>query len=282
MKFTDGLFLDTLPRRRQGIPGDRGVGDARRRALHGARAAARGVRRARAPEPLRRHRRDLRPASSAVSASRPAGTSARTPRCSRRRTARRRSTRPEQGQPDGDDPLRKDHARPSRRGRRGAAARGRGRSRDRRRKSVTYDMKPSRDDPTAVGTARVRGRDHREAGGSQADGRKVTVVGAGSTGATCAEVSRERDYAEIVLIDIKEGLPQGKALDINQWRRSWASRRRSAARTTTAGHGRLRHRRDHGGPAAPAGHEPRGPRPDEREDRQVGDRAGVASTRRTR
>src|SRR5512143_911221 len=45
---------------------------------------------------------------------------------------------------------------------------------------------------------------------------KVTIVGAGATGATCAEVLAQRDYAEIVLVDIKEGLPQGKALDINQ------------------------------------------------------------------
>ena len=45
---------------------------------------------------------------------------------------------------------------------------------------------------------------------------KVTIVGAGATGATCAEVLAQRDYADIVLIDIKEGLPQGKALDINQ------------------------------------------------------------------
>jgi malate dehydrogenase len=46
--------------------------------------------------------------------------------------------------------------------------------------------------------------------------RKVTVVGAGNVGATCAQVLAERDYADIVLIDIKEGLPQGKALDVNQ------------------------------------------------------------------
>jgi malate dehydrogenase len=46
--------------------------------------------------------------------------------------------------------------------------------------------------------------------------RKVTVVGAGNVGATCAQVLAERDYADVVLIDIKEGLPQGKALDINQ------------------------------------------------------------------
>ena len=46
--------------------------------------------------------------------------------------------------------------------------------------------------------------------------RKVTIVGAGNTGATAAEVLAQRDYADIVLIDIKEGLPQGKALDISQ------------------------------------------------------------------
>jgi malate dehydrogenase len=46
--------------------------------------------------------------------------------------------------------------------------------------------------------------------------RKVTIVGAGATGATCAQVLAQRDYADIVLTDIKEGLPQGKALDINQ------------------------------------------------------------------
>jgi malate dehydrogenase len=46
--------------------------------------------------------------------------------------------------------------------------------------------------------------------------RKVTVVGAGNVGATCAQVLAARDYANVVLVDIKEGLPQGKALDINQ------------------------------------------------------------------
>src|SRR2546421_12433377 len=46
--------------------------------------------------------------------------------------------------------------------------------------------------------------------------RKVTVVGAGNVGATCAQVLATRDYADVVLVDIKEGLPQGKARDINQ------------------------------------------------------------------
>jgi malate dehydrogenase len=46
--------------------------------------------------------------------------------------------------------------------------------------------------------------------------RKVTVVGAGNVGATCAQELARRDYCDVVLVDIKEGLPQGKALDINQ------------------------------------------------------------------
>ncbi len=46
--------------------------------------------------------------------------------------------------------------------------------------------------------------------------RKVTVVGAGNVGATCAQVLAAHDYANVVLVDIKAGLPQGKALDINQ------------------------------------------------------------------
>ena len=46
--------------------------------------------------------------------------------------------------------------------------------------------------------------------------RKVTVVGAGNVGATCAQVLALRNYADVVLVDIKDGLPQGKALDIDQ------------------------------------------------------------------
>ena len=46
--------------------------------------------------------------------------------------------------------------------------------------------------------------------------RKITVVGAGNVGATCAQVLATRDYADVVLVDIIENFPQGKALDINQ------------------------------------------------------------------
>lgn len=48
---------------------------------------------------------------------------------------------------------------------------------------------------------------------------KITVVGAGNVGATCADVLAYREVAnEIVLVDIKEGLAEGKALDI--WQKS--------------------------------------------------------------
>ncbi len=46
--------------------------------------------------------------------------------------------------------------------------------------------------------------------------RKITVVGAGHVGATCAQRLAEKELArEVVLIDIVEGIPQGKGLD--QW-----------------------------------------------------------------
>jgi len=46
--------------------------------------------------------------------------------------------------------------------------------------------------------------------------KKVTVVGAGNVGATCAQEVARRDYADVVLVDIIPNFPQGKALDINQ------------------------------------------------------------------
>jgi malate dehydrogenase len=48
---------------------------------------------------------------------------------------------------------------------------------------------------------------------------KVTVVGAGNVGATCADVLAYKEIAnEVVLLDIKEGFAEGKALDI--WQKS--------------------------------------------------------------
>ena len=46
--------------------------------------------------------------------------------------------------------------------------------------------------------------------------KKVTIVGAGNVGASCAQRIAEKGYADVVLVDIIEGMPQGKALDILQ------------------------------------------------------------------
>jgi len=45
---------------------------------------------------------------------------------------------------------------------------------------------------------------------------KVTVVGAGNVGATTAQYIVERELADVVLTDVVDGLPQGKALDLLQ------------------------------------------------------------------
>lgn len=46
--------------------------------------------------------------------------------------------------------------------------------------------------------------------------RKITVIGAGNVGATTAQRIAEKGYADVLLLDIVEGLPQGKALDMRQ------------------------------------------------------------------
>ncbi|MBK8442126.1 MAG: malate dehydrogenase [Sphingobacteriales bacterium] len=46
---------------------------------------------------------------------------------------------------------------------------------------------------------------------------KISVIGAGNVGATCAQVIAQNDYAkEVVLLDIKEGISEGKGLDLWQ------------------------------------------------------------------
>lgn len=53
--------------------------------------------------------------------------------------------------------------------------------------------------------------------------KKITVVGAGNVGATTAQLVAEKDLADVVLIDIVEGIPQGKALDIQEACPLWNS-----------------------------------------------------------
>ena len=87
--------------------------------------------------------------------------------------------------------------------------------------------------------------------------KKITVVGAGMVGGTTAQRLAERDYADIVLVDIVEGLPQGKALDLCQ---SGPVEGYDTVITGTNGYdetGEFGHRRHHLRHRPQAGHEPR-------------------------
>jgi malate dehydrogenase len=53
--------------------------------------------------------------------------------------------------------------------------------------------------------------------------KKITVVGAGNVGATTAQLIAEKNLADVVLIDVVEGIPQGKALDIQEACPLWHS-----------------------------------------------------------
>lgn len=46
--------------------------------------------------------------------------------------------------------------------------------------------------------------------------KKVGIIGAGNVGASCAQYMAEANIADVVLLDIIEGIPQGKALDLTQ------------------------------------------------------------------
>ena len=81
--------------------------------------------------------------------------------------------------------------------------------------SVTYDMKPTPRRPDRRRHERGRRRAHRQAGGARCVGRSPSSA-PGTSARPARRCSRQRDYADVVLVDIKEGLPQGKALDINQ------------------------------------------------------------------
>ena len=46
--------------------------------------------------------------------------------------------------------------------------------------------------------------------------KKVSVIGAGHVGATCTYYLAEKNIANIVMIDVVDGMPQAKGMDFNQ------------------------------------------------------------------
>ena len=73
--------------------------------------------------------------------------------------------------------------------------------------AATIDVRPS-PSTTNVGPSHLRSRCYQE---DPLTRDKVTVIGAGNVGATTAQRIAEAGLADVVLIDIVEGLPQGKA-----------------------------------------------------------------------
>ena len=143
MKLSDGLFLESLPDGRGGLRGpDRVRGPHRRQHVHAAGPEAGPVRRARAAQPVRRHRQ------------RPVRGPRRRPGRRARRQHRHRGgglragprlgaqvRRPGQGEPDGADPVGRPDAPPPRRaGGRGAASRRRCATSSPRARHTTYDL----------------------------------------------------------------------------------------------------------------------------------------------
>ena len=105
--------------------------------------------------------------------------------------------------------------------------------------------------------------------------KKVTVIGAGNVGATAAHWLAETELADIVLVDIVEGVPQGKSLDLAQALRIEGPM--SSARGQRLRINRwFRHRRHHRRLPAQTRDEPRRSAPDQRRDRREGRPGGRA------
>ena len=109
---------------------------------------------------------------------------------------------------------------------------------------------------------------------------KITVVGAGNVGATTAQRLAERDYADVVLVDIVEGLPQGKALDMNEAGPVVGYESTVVGLQRLRGDRRLVDLRDHLRPRPHAGDEPRRPAQDQPGDRRRRDQEPRAALAR--
>ena len=107
---------------------------------------------------------------------------------------------------------------PPRRARGGRPAGAGDRRRHRRGQRRHLRHEADRDDPTAVGTSQMADAIIEQLWGNvcMRRSKRSPSSAPGNVGATTAQRLAERDYADVVLVDIVEGLPQGKALDLNE------------------------------------------------------------------
>ena len=89
--------------------------------------------------------------------------------------------------------------------------------------------------------------------------KKVSIVGAGNVGATAAHWIAAKELADVVLIDVVEGVPQGKALDLLEAMPIEKRDVHVIGFERLRSHRELRHRGHHRRHSAQAGHEPRRP-----------------------
>ena len=101
--------------------------------------------------------------------------------------------------------------------------------------SVTYDMKPSRDDPTAVGTSEYADAIIRETGGVRpvSDRRKVTVVGAGTSARRARRCLRSATTPTSSSSTSRRAYRRARRSTSTRWVPCSATSRTSRARTTT-------------------------------------------------
>jgi len=100
--------------------------------------------------------------------------------------------------------------------------------------------------------------------------KKIAVIGAGNVGGILRRLSGRSQFADIVMIDIAEGIPQGKGLDLTQAGPVRVTTVRVTGSNDYKDIARGRHHRHDRRSCSQAGHDPRGPADEERRDRRHG------------
>ena len=78
--------------------------------------------------------------------------------------------------------------------------------------------------------------------------KKIALIGSGMIGGTLAHLAAKKEMGDIVLFDIAEGMPQGKALDLSQCGpvEGFAAKNRQRRRQTINGNGTKKANDQHG------------------------------------
>ena len=106
---------------------------------------------------------------------------------------------------------------------------------------------------------------------------RIALIGGGNIGGVLAEQIAYRELGDVVLFDVVEGLPQGKALDIAEGAPLFGADAKLLGTNRYEEHRRGRPRHHHRRPGAQAGHVARRPAEDEPRDHEAGGGGGEAA-----